>query len=106
MARTYFKFGNTRVNRHDTDLLTKNCWKYAFYQGFQEREHGMIEIWVWLDTDAIRLVGFGNIFVSQAIIQRLDIYSQAITEILRTFPVSIHKILLLIYFKYYFLGIM
>ena len=83
MARTYFKYGSTRLQD-----LTKNCWKYAFHQGF----HGdVIDIWVWLDTEAnyVRLVGFGNIFKSQEIIKRLDKYSQAVADILATFPVCL-----------------
>lgn len=91
MARTYFKFGSTRLSFHDTALLTKNCWKYAFHQGFHETSCDVIDIWVWLDTEAncVRLVGFGNIFMSQEIIQRLDKYSQAVADILATFPVCI-----------------
>jgi hypothetical protein len=93
MARTYFKFGSTRLSLHDPVLLTKNCWKHAFHQGFHEASCDVIDVWVWLDTEVnqIRLVGFGNIFMSQEIIKRLDKYSQAISDILATFPVSFHS---------------
>jgi hypothetical protein len=89
MARTYFRFGNTRLSFHDSVPLTKNCWKYAFYQGFHEPSCDVIDVWVWLDTEVnqIRLVGFGNIFMSQEIIKRLDKYSEAVADILATFPV-------------------
>lgn len=89
MARTYFKFGKTRLSVHDPRVLTKNCWKYAFHQGFLQPSCDVIDIWLWLDTDShqIRLVGFGNIFVAQEIIKRLDKYSQAVSDILASFPV-------------------
>jgi hypothetical protein len=89
MAKTYFRFGSTRLSLHDPLLLTKNCWKFAFHQCFQQTNCDVIDVWVWLDTkiNQIRLVGFGNIFVSQEIINRLDKYSHAVTEILATFPV-------------------
>lgn len=89
MARTYFKFGTTRLSVHDPRVLTKNCWKYAFHQCFHHSSCDVIDIWIWLDMGShqIRLVGFGNIFVAQEIIRRLDKYSQAVSDVLATFPV-------------------
>lgn len=103
MGKCYLAFRHCHKYKSQNYLLesNRNCWRRAFFQNLITIDGLAIDIWVWLEESTydsqgrhskgvLHVAGYGHYHYPQEIIKYLDIYCDAVANVLHQFPGLCH----------------